>query len=92
MIRSIRSDKYRSIWTGENVLPFEARAQEIVRLLDMLDVIEKPLDLEMSIYRLEHLGVDTDNRPRFGLNRANHWQISFSWEGGNAYDVDVEEY
>jgi plasmid maintenance system killer protein len=61
-------------------------------ILDLLDQATMPADVELPSLRLEHLGLDGAGRTRFGIVRANQWQILFSWSDGDAYEVEIVDF
>lgn len=61
-------------------------------ILDLLDVATIPADVELPSLRLEHQGELPGGGIKFGIIRANQWQVTFTWRDGNAYDVDVVDF
>lgn len=91
MIRSFVDQNLHSIWLEDGVtaLPTD-RVKSIRLILDLLHAATVPADVELPSLRLNHLGEQADGRIRFAIVRANKWQILFSWQDSDAYDVALE--
>jgi proteic killer suppression protein len=62
----------------------------IGRLLDATNAAETPEELGIPSYRLHKL---TGNRKDYwSLTVSGNWRITFKFEGGHAWDVNLEDY
>lgn len=62
----------------------------IRRLLDILDKAEKPEELNLPGWGLHKL---TDKRKgTWSLKVSGNWRLTFRFESGDAFDVNLEDY
>ena len=65
----------------------EARAE---RMLDRLDTIVKPEDMNIPGYKFHLL---TGNRKgTYAVTLTGNWRITFRFDGKDAIDVNLEDY
>ena len=65
----------------------EARAE---RMLDRLDAIVKPEDMNVPGYKFHQW---TGNRKgTYAVTVTGNWRITFRFDGKDAIDVDLEDY
>lgn len=92
MICSFKTKETEKIWNLEMVrkIPFEV--QKIgLRKLVMLNKSMDISDLRIPpANRLEKLKADRDGQYSIRINEQ--WRICFSWQDGNAYDVEIVDY
>jgi proteic killer suppression protein len=62
----------------------------ISRLLDRLDSAELAEDMRLPGYGLHRLQGSRKNT--WGLKVSGNWRMTFRFEGGHAYDIDLEDY
>jgi toxin HigB-1 len=65
-------------------------APRISRLLDALDIAEQVVDLNLPGFGLHEL--KGNRKGTWALKLNKNWRITFRFESGNAYDVDLEDY
>ncbi len=63
-------------------------AREINVVLDILNGSEKPHDANFAGIRFDDWL--EDGKPRYGVSLSDRWLISFSWNGQDAIEVDLE--
>ena len=66
------------------------QAQRIALALADLDDANKPSDLDLPGYRLHPLKGDL--KGFWSISISANWRISFRFEEGDAYDVDLVDY
>ena len=60
-----------------------------VRILQLLDVVGKPEDMNVAGFRFHGL----QGRPkRWSVRVSGNYRITFGWSGDTALDVDFEDY
>lgn len=65
----------------------EARTE---RMLDRLDSISKPEDMNIPGYRFHQLS--GNRKDIYAITVTGNWRITFRFEGEDAFDVDLEDY
>ena len=65
-------------------------ANRVAAALADLDEAGKPGDLDMPGYRLHPL--KGRQAGRWSISVSGNWRITFRFEAGNAYDVDLVDY
>ena len=60
------------------------------RLLADLDAASKPSDVDLPGYRLHPLRGDLEGL--WSISISGNWRITFRFEDGNVYDVDLVDY
>jgi len=64
--------------------------QKIKTILSMLDVAERPDEMAVASFRFHAL---TGNKQGvYSVTVRANWRITFKFERGNAYDVNLEDY
>lgn len=95
MIVSFRDAATEALFHGEKGkvlrrIPSEIRVVA-VRKLDMLNAATQLGDLRSPPgNRLEVLKGDRKGRHSIRIN--DQWRLVFSWEAGDAYDVEIDDY
>lgn len=91
MIRSFRSRALeRFAEAGETRrLPVQ-KPDRIAFILRFLDQARSPQDMNLPGLRFHALSGSL--KGRFAVWVSENWRITFSWEGEDALDVDIEDY
>lgn len=91
MIRSFRSKALRRfVEHGDASKLSVPNARRIERILEQLDEALRPEDMNNSGYRFH--GLKGKDKGRFAVDASGNWRITFGWDGGDAIDVDLEDY
>ena len=91
MIRTFRHRGLKQIY--EQGDSSKVRADQVERIaiaLADLDDAGKPQDLHFPGYRLHPL--KGDRKGFWSIWISDNWRITFRFEGGDAYDVDLVDY
>ena len=91
MIRSFRHRGLRRLY--ERGDPSRIPADQLERIalaLADLDAAGKPSDLDLPGYRLHPL--KGDRRGLWSISISGNWRITFRFETGDVYDVDLVDY
>ena len=91
MIRSFRHKGLKAFWEkGETKkLPAE-RVGRIERMLDRLNSAIEPSDMDLPSYRFHEL--KGDRKGTYAMAVSGNWRMTFQWDGGDATDVNFEDY
>ena len=65
-------------------------APRIILMLDAIDAAEKVKELDLPGFRLHRL--KGDKRNLWSLKVSANWRITFEFENGDAYILDLEDY
>jgi proteic killer suppression protein len=90
MIRSFRHKGLRALFLygrGEGVRP--DLVSRCLRCLDALEDAESFVELTVRSYRLHALH---GSPKRYSIHVNGPWCITFEWNNGSAYRVDLEQY
>jgi toxin HigB-1 len=90
MIRSFRSRVLaRFAATGDGAkLPVRSH-DRVARILAALDAANRPEDLNLPGLRFHGL----KGRPkRYAVDASGNYRVTWSWQEGEAVDVDIEDY
>lgn len=91
MIKSFRSRALKRLWTRND--PSGIRADwvpKVRRLLSSLDVAAAPDDLDTPGSGFHAL---TGNLAgRYALTVSRNWRLTFTFEGADAAELDLEDY
>jgi proteic killer suppression protein len=63
--------------------------RKCVRILQLLEVAERPEDMNIAGFRFHGLQGDPK---RWSVRVTGNYRITFGWSGENALDVDFEDY
>ena len=91
MIASFRSRALKRFWERNDArrLP----PQDVTRIRRIpwsLDQATEPQDLDIPGYHFHRL---TGNlQGRYAVTVRGNWRITFAWDGGNAIEVNFEDY
>lgn len=91
MIKSFRSKPLAALWAKGPPAEIDSRLQKrIIRRLEALDAAVNPEDLNVSGFDFHAL---RGFRPtRYTVHINGPWCITFEFEQGDAYRVDLEQY
>lgn len=65
-------------------------AGRVKRILDMLDDATKAEELNIPGYGLHQL--KGDRKSEWSMKVSGNWRITFRFEDGNAFEVNLEDY
>jgi proteic killer suppression protein len=65
-------------------------ADRIRRMLDRLDAAVRPEDMNLPGYGFHHL--KGNRRGSFAVSVSGNWRITFRFDGGDAIEVNLEDY
>lgn len=91
MIRSFKSRALRRFWIRND--PAAIRPDwrsKVGRQLSALDLANAVSEMDQLGWGLHAL--TGDQRGRFALTVSRNWRLTFSWQDGDAVDVDLEDY
>ena len=93
MIRSFRSKRLeRFWWKGETRRIDPRHVNKVTLLLDELEAVVEPRDMERPGFGFHAL--TGDQADRYAVRVDKNWRITFGWDnaGPDAIDVDYEDY
>lgn len=91
MIRSFRHKGLKRLFeTGERRGVAPELAARLRRLLDVLNRARTTADMNLPGYRLHRL--KGDRAASWSVTVSGNWRITFTFEGEDAFDVDLEDY
>ncbi len=91
MIGSFGGKAPRKFWTKNERGAVSADwSRKIHLLLSALDSAAKPDDMAFpgSVFH----ALTGDRAGQYALTLSRNWRITFSWDNGDAVDVDLEDY
>ena len=91
MIRSFRHRGLRRLYERDD--PSRIAADQLNRItlaLADLDAAGRPSELDLPGYRLHPLR--GDRRGLWSISITGNWRITFRFEDGDVYDVDLVDY
>ena len=91
LIRSFRHRGLRRLYERDD--PSRIAADQLDRItlaLADLDAAGKPSDLDLPGYRLHPLR--GDRRGLWSISITGNWRMTFRFEAGDVYDVDLVDY
>ena len=91
MIKTFAHKGLERLFLTGNKRGIDARqAPRITRLLDRLDASTDPMDMNLPGFGFHQL---THNRKGvYSVKVTGNWRITFTFNQGNAYDVNLEDY
>lgn len=90
MIKSFRNKELQNLWEGKRSR-IEARFQKrALRRLDVLDAASAAEDLNLPGFSFH--GLIGFNPKRYTIHVNGPWSITFEFDAGDAYRVDLEQY
>ena len=91
MIRSFRHKGLERFFTRGDRSRIDARqADRIERILDRLDSVSLPEDMNVPGYRFH--GLTGTRKGEFAVSVSGNWRITFRFADGDAVDVNLEDY
>lgn len=89
MIKTFRNKQLALLWAGERSKIDRRLHERIKRRLDALDAAGVPEDMNIAGYNFHAL----QGAPqRYTVHVNGPWCITFAFAGGDAHDVDFEQY
>ena len=89
MIRTFRHADLAKLWEIGRPLQYKMDiANDIIRILDILDSSERAQDADFAGLRWDSWQKHT--QLRYGITLSDRWLISYSWDEKDAVDVDFE--
>jgi proteic killer suppression protein len=64
--------------------------KRLIRQLDFLNRATSPSDLNLPGYRWHEL--KGDRKGTWSISVSGNWRLTFSFQGTDAYEVDLEDY
>ena len=90
MIKTFRNKQLESLWTKGKSRIVSRLHKRILRRLDAVDAASEPDDLELPGFNFHHLrGFDPT---RYTVHVNGPWCITFEFDGGDAFRIDLEQY
>jgi proteic killer suppression protein len=91
MIKSFRHKGLERLFTKGIASGLQADyATRITMLLDAIDAAEQIAELDLPGFRLHRL--KGDKRNLWSVRVSANWRITFEFEKGDAYILDLEDY
>jgi proteic killer suppression protein len=91
MIKSFKHKGLERLFTKGSASGVEAAyVARITLTLDAIDSAEQVSELDMPGFRLHRL--KGDKRNLWSMRVSANWRITFEFENGNAYILDLEDY
>lgn len=91
MIKSFKHKGLERLFTKGSASGVQADyAPRIVLMLDAIDAAEQVNELDMPGFRLHRL--KGDKRNLWSVRVSANWRITFEFENGDAYILDLEDY
>lgn len=91
MIRSFKNHEAEALNAGEVVPAFHSFKTQAEKRLRILDAATSLNDLRaLPSNRLEAL--KGDRAGQFSIRINDQWRICFSWQGSDAFDVEIVDY
>jgi proteic killer suppression protein len=90
MIDGFRHKGLEDIYlTGKTRRIGSAYVRKCVRILQLLEVADQPVDMNVTGFRFHGL----QGQPkRWSVRVSGNYRITFGWSGENAVDIDFEDY
>jgi proteic killer suppression protein len=91
VIRSFRSKGLRRYAeTGDRSKLSVSNLRRLDQILERLDGAVEPQDMDLPGWRFH--GLKGSMKGRYAVDASGNWRITFAWDGGDAVDVDLEDY
>lgn len=91
MIRSFRHKGLERYFTRSERKGIDAKQEaRIRRILDRLDSATRPEDMHLPGYGFH--GLKGDRKGSYAVSVSGNWRITFGFDGGDAIDVNLEDY
>jgi proteic killer suppression protein len=90
MIKTFKHKPLAELWTTGKSAKIDAKMQDrILRRLDHLNVAATATEMKIAGYNFHPL---RGKPQRYSVHVNGPWYITFEFEGGNATNVDFEQY
>jgi toxin HigB-1 len=91
MIRTFRHKGLRQLFeTGKSRSIAPELARRLVRQLDLLNRATTPIDMNLPGFRLHEL--KGERKGTWSVALSGNWRLTFRFQDGHAFDVDLEDY
>ncbi len=90
MIKTFRNKQLADLWASGKSKIDKRMHSRILRRLDALDAASKPEDMNLPGFDFHSFPERTPVRYTVHINGP--WCITFDFEDGDAYQVDLEQY
>ena len=91
MIRSFRHKGLERFFTKSDRRAIDAKqADRIRRILDRLDAVARPEDMNLPGYRFHSL--KGERKGAYAVSVSGNWRITFRFDQVDALDVNLEDY
>ena len=90
MVRGFRHRGLKRLFDGDPSRIDAALRGRLENVLSVLDAATHPLDLNLPGYRLHQLKGEL--KGVWSVTVSGNWRITFRFQGGNAYNVDLIDY
>ncbi len=91
MIKTFRHKGLKRLFEQESTRGVQADlAPRITRRLDAIDAATAVTDLNLPGFDLHQL--KGDRAGTWSIKVSGNWRITFRFEGGDAHDIDLEDY
>jgi proteic killer suppression protein len=91
MIRSFRHKGLQRFWARSDTTGLRPDwIKKIERLLDLIDLARASRELDVPGTGFHPLRGDL--RGRYAMTVSRNWRLTFSWDGEDAIDLDLEDY
>lgn len=90
MIKSLKNAELENLWSGRASKIDSRLYKRILRRLDALDAATCPADMNLPGFNFHALN---GHKPtRYSVHVNGPWCITFEFDNGDAYQVDLEQY
>ena len=90
MIKTFKNKELANLWSGKRSEIDTRLHDRILRRLDRLDVATRPEDMNLPGFDFHSLS--GFNPTRYTVHVNGPWCVTFSFEDGDACQVDFEQY
>ena len=91
MIRTFRHKGLKQLFeTGRSRAVSADLHRRLLRQLDLLNRAAQVSDMNLPGYRLHEL--KGDRKGTWSVTVSGNWRLTFTFEEGDAFDVDLEDY
>jgi len=91
VIRSFRHKGLERFFTKSDRRAIDAKqADRIRRILDRLDAVARPEDMNLPGYRFHSL--KGERKGAYAVSVSGNWRITFRFDQVDALDVNLEDY
>lgn len=91
MIRTFRHKGLRQLFeTGKSRAVAADLQRRLVRQMDLLNRATSAADMNLPGFRLHEL--KGERKGTWSATVSGNWRLTFNFSGGDAFDVDLEDY